>query len=350
MTVAEKDWDSAGRSVPAVVKTGPGAAAVEFAQRQIGEPQPGEVLLEVLAAGVCGTDLHIVDDEYASAPPVTMGHEVAGRVIDTGDGVPTSWMGRRVAIETYYSACERCDSCRAGRRNLCVDRQSIGSMVDGGFATHMLVPALNLHEVPDNVSDRAAALCEPLACVCRCLLDPPLINAGDRVLVVGPGAMGLLAAQVALAQGAEVTVAGLPKDADRLTVAEGFGAATTTERPEQRSFDVVVECSGSAGGSATCLAAARPAGRYIAIGIFGRPVTVDLDAVLLKELTITSGFASTPDAWRRAIGLLAQGRVDLEPIVGRIARLEEFREVFDELRTGAGLKTLFVPNQRDEAQ
>jgi L-iditol 2-dehydrogenase len=349
MTVAENEWDNAGRDVPAIVKTGPGAAAVELAHRQIGEPKPGEVLLEVLAAGVCGTDLHIVDDEYASAPPVTMGHEVAGRVVDTGAGVPTSWVGRRVAIETFFSACERCDSCRGGRRNLCADRQSIGSLVDGGFATRMLVPALNLHEVPDNVSDHAAALCEPLACVCRCLLDPPLINAGDRVLVVGPGAMGLLAAQVALAQGAEVTVAGLSKDADRLTAAQGFGAAVTIERPEPRSFDVVVECSGSAGGAATCLAAVRPSGRYVAIGIFGRPVTVDLDAVLLKEITITSGFASTPDAWRRAIGLLAQGRVDLEPIVGRIARLEEFREVFDELRTGAGLKTLFIPKRRDEA-
>jgi len=330
-------------TAPAIVKTGPGAAAVELRQRPIGPPGPAQVLLEVAAAGVCGTDLHILDDEYPNAAPVTMGHEIAGRVVLTGSGVDESWSGKRVAVETYFSTCEVCDQCRAGRRNLCARRRSIGSMADGGFSTHLIVPALNLHEVPAHVSDHAAALCEPLACICRCLLDPPVINAGDRVLVVGPGAMGLLAAQVSLAQGAQVTLAGLERDADRLTIAERLGATVITESPGESAFDVVVECSGSAGGAAACLRAARPWSRYVAVGIFGRPVTIDLDTVLLKELTITSGFASTPGAWRRGMALLAQRRVDLEPLVGRTAPLEEFNQVFQELRGGAALKTVFVP-------
>lgn len=345
MTTLEHSEPALPRLVPAVVKTGPGADAVHIQQRPLREPRAGEVVVQVLSAGVCGTDLHIVDDEYASAPPVTMGHEIAGVVVVAGEGVDASWLGRRVAVETYFSTCETCDQCRAGRRNLCADRRSIGSFEDGGFATHLVLPALNLHRVPDAVTDRAAALCEPLACVCQCLLDPPVVGAGDRVLVVGPGAMGLLAAQVALAQGAEVVVAGLDKDAERLAIARGFGASSLTTAPGTRSYDVVIECSGSAAGAAACLDAARPGGRYVAVGIFGRAVPVDLDAVLLKELTVTSGFASTPVSWRRAMSLLEQGRIDLEPLVGRSAQLQDFRDVFAELRAGAGLKTVFLPQE-----
>lgn len=330
-------------STAAVVKTGPGRDAVSLTERPVREPVAGEVMLEVLAAGVCGTDLHIIDDEYASTPPVTMGHEIAGRVIAAASPDDQKWIGRRVAVETYFSACEVCDQCRAGRRNLCARRRSIGSLADGGFATYMVLPALNLHEVPAAVSDRAAALCEPLACVCRCLLDPPVISSGDQVLVCGPGPMGLLSAQVALAQGAQVTVSGLDRDADRLKVAASLGARILTQTPPPKAFDVVIECSGSAGGAASCLTAARPHGRYVAVGIFGKPVTVDLDAILLKELTVTSGFASTPGAWDRAIALLEQQRVNLEPLVGRTASLSEWPSVFEELRAGQGLKTVFVP-------
>jgi L-iditol 2-dehydrogenase len=209
----------------------------------------------------------------------------------------------------------------------------------------MVLPALNLHEVPENVSDYAAALCEPLACVCRCLLDPAVINAGDNVLVSGPGAMGLLAVQVALSQGARVTAAGLAKDGERLRLAESFGASTLTEPPVPCSFDVVVECSGSESGAATCLSAAKPSAKYVSVGIFGRPVTIDFDMVLYKELTITSGFATTPTAWRRAMSLLRQNKIDLEPLVGQIARLEDFESVLAHVRAGSGLKTVFDPRR-----
>lgn len=330
--------------VPAIVKTGPGPDAVELQERIVPAPGRAEVIVTVSAAGVCGTDLHILDDEYASVAPVVLGHEISGRVSALGEGVDAGWLDARVAVETFFAACEVCDQCRAGRRNLCSSRQSIGSKADGGFSSHLRVPAINLHRVPDHVSDHAAALCEPLACVCRCLLDPAVISAGDRVLVVGPGAMGQLAVQVALAQGAEVDLAGLPRDAERLALAESWGARGLDTSPAEAAYDVVIECSGSGAGAAACLRAARPTGSYIAIGIFGHPVSVDLDAILLKELTVTSGFASTPDAWRRAMALLEQRRVDLEPLVGRRAALEEFASVFAEVRDGTALKTVFVPS------
>jgi L-iditol 2-dehydrogenase len=175
--------------------------------------------------------------------------------------------------------------------------------------------------VPDTVSDHAAALCEPLASMCRCLLDPARVNAGDHVLVMGPGAMGLLSAQVARAQGATVVLSGLPSDELRLAVARELGIDTATQQAADESYDVVIECSGSAGGAASALRASKRGGRYVAVGIFGKPIVVDLDAVLYKELTLTSGFASTPQSWRRAIALLRNRQVALEPLVGRIAAL-----------------------------
>ena len=140
-----------------------------------------------------------------SVPPVTVGHEVCGRVAEVGPGVDPAWMGERVVVETFFSTCARCAMCRAGRGNMCAERRSIGTHVDGGFAPRLVLPAANLHRVPEWLEDAAATLCEPLACVCNALLDPAVVGAGDEVLVIGPGAIGLLAAQVARACGGRST-------------------------------------------------------------------------------------------------------------------------------------------------
>lgn len=335
--------DSPSRTVTALVKLRPGSDGVGLVHKEVASPGPGQALLRVRAAGVCGTDLHIQDDEYPSAPPVTMGHEIAGVVESVGDGADSDWVGRRVAVETYFSTCGRCAQCRAGRGNLCAERRSIGSFRDGGFADHMLIPVLNLHEIPDSVDLHAAALTEPLACVCHCLLDPAVVNSGDRVLVTGPGAMGLLSAQVARASGGSVVLAGLESDMPRLEIAESLGIGTTTEVPGTEAFDVVVECSGSAGGANAALRAAKRHGQYVSVGIFGRPVSIDFDTVLYKELTVTSGFASTPRSWDRAVELLRRGDVALDALVGRVVPLTDWENVFASLRRGQGLKSVFDP-------
>lgn len=313
-----------------------GLGSVELAEVDPRPVEPTTVRIAVTATGVCGTDLHIEAGEYPTSPPVTMGHEISGTVTEIGAAVPTSWVGQSVVCETFYATCERCRWCRSGQRNLCPERRSLGSHVDGGFAGSVVVPERNLHRVPDGVAATAAALSEPLACVCHALLDPPLIEAGDKVLITGPGPMGLLAAQVARAMGAAVTAVGLASDADRLTVAEQLGARSATA-PEGE-YDVVVECSGSGAGAASALAAARRGGRYIQVGVFGRDVTIDFNAVLLKELTVTSGFASTPASWRRAMRLLSDGQVRLEPLVSSVLPLRQWRTAFDDLRAGRGLK------------
>jgi L-iditol 2-dehydrogenase len=326
-----------------LAKLAPGPGNVALADRPERGPAAGEALLEVRAAGVCGTDLHIEADEYASAPPVTMGHEAAAVVREVGEGVEPEWVGERVVSETYFSTCGECGWCREGRPNLCRERRSIGSFADGAFAPLLIVPVRNLHRIPEWLDERAAALAEPLACVCQCLLDPPAVQVGDAVLVTGPGPVGLLAAQVARALGGDPVVVGLESDEPRLEVARQLGFRAEHAGVALGDFDVVVECSGSAGGAAACFESAARGGRYVQIGVFGRMVRVPLDRVFQKELLVSSGFASTPRSWRRAMTLIEERRVELAPLVSSVAPLSAWEEVFADLRAGRGVKVVFDP-------
>lgn len=327
-------------------KLAPGQGNLGLHSQVVHPPAAGQALIEVIATGVCGTDLHIEDDEFPYEAPVTMGHEVTGLVSSVGSPEHYEWIGKRVALETYFSYCGVCRYCRSGRPNLCDIRRSIGSREDGGFAAWVVVPVRNLWELPDRVGRHAGALTEPLACVAQCLLDPPVVNAGDEVLVVGPGTMGLLTAQVARACGGRVTVVGLESDRSRLELAESLGLAThVLDDSTLRLHDVVCECSGAGPAAAFALGQVRKGGRYVQVGIFGKPVTVPFDQVLYKELTVTSGNASTPASWKRAIALLEDGLVDLDPLVTEVVPLSEWERVFAAVRAGEGLKYVIAPGE-----
>lgn len=332
---------------PAVGKLAPGIGNLGMRIQPVRAPGRGEVLIDVLATGICGTDLHIADDEFPSEPPVTMGHEITGEVAVLGDGVDAAWLGARVACETYFSYCEVCEFCRDGAPNLCAERRSLGSRVDGGFTRWLTVPVRNLWRLPDHVGAHAGALVEPLACVARCLFDPPVIAAGDTVLVIGPGTMGVLTAQAARAAGGVVTLVGLARDRERLDLAASLGFAVAVvddgDPGVLGEFDVVAEASGHEGGARLALASVRKGGRYVQVGIFGRPVTVPLDLVLYGELRVSSGNASTPRSWQRAIQLLEAGLVDLDPLVSDIVPLDEWERAFAATRAGSGMKIVLDP-------
>jgi L-iditol 2-dehydrogenase len=304
----------------------------------------GQVVLDVSATGICGTDLHIAAGEYPSVPPVTVGHEVCGVVAELGPDVDAAWAGARVVVETYFSTCGHCAMCRTGHGNMCRERRSIGTHVDGGFAPRLLVPVTNLHRIPERLDAHAAAMAEPLACCCHSLLDPDRVGKGDRVLVVGPGPIGLLAAQVARASGGDVHVRGTPRDATRLGAAEALEFATsTTDDAAPRDFDLVVECSGHAAGMAFALESAGRGGRYVQIGLAGKPVLLPFDLVCFKELGVTSGFASTPSSWARALELIESRQVELEPLLSDAVPLEEWERAFAATRSGVGIKYVLVP-------
>lgn len=325
----------------ALLKRAPGV--LELTTVPLRPLRDDEVLLRVVAVGICGTDLHIARDEYAHEPPVVLGHEIAGEVIAVGGAADASLLGVTVVCETFASTCGRCEPCLSGRRNLCTARRSLGSHDDGGFADFVIVPARNLHPVPKGVDECHAPLLEPLACVTQSLLDPPVVNPGDQVLVVGAGAIGLLAAQVVKAQGAEPTVTGLAQDESRLEVARGMGIPTRTGGPGRRDFDVALECSGSEHGLRDCLESTLPGARVVQVGIFGHDVSVPMDRVLMKELVLSSGFASTPRSWRRALRLVERGLIELAPLVTGTFPLERWLEGFSAAADGAELKVVLTP-------
>jgi L-iditol 2-dehydrogenase len=326
-----------------LAKLAPGPGNVALAERPEPEPLPGHVVLDVVGAGICGTDLHIHDGEYAAVPPVTMGHEVAGVVAELGPAVDERWRGARVVVETYFSTCGECTWCRAGRINLCPERRSIGTHVDGGFAPRLLLPVGNLHRIPDWLDGHVAAMAEPLACVCHSLLDPDRVGEADEVLVVGPGPVGLLAAQVARASGGRVHVRGTPRDDVRLAMARSVGFETSTTDEGPREADVVVECSGSPAGIAFGLESARRGGRYVQIGLAGRLVAIPFDLVCFRELEVSSRFASTPTSWRRALELVEGRAVQLDPLLSAVIPLDEWKEAFAATRAGAGIKYVLDP-------
>lgn len=340
----------------AVMKVAGGVGNIEL--RDIDEPEaaPGQVKIRVQAAGICGTDLHIYKDEFKSWPPVVLGHEVAGEIAGVGAGVDNVRPGTRVTTETYFSTCGVCRYCRTGHSNLCLNRRSIGSAVNGGFTSYVVVPASNIHPLPDNVDFQAGALTEPLACVVHGVSSTPTVAPGDVAVVAGPGAIGLLTLQVVKAAGATVVMLGTDNDEHRMEMARSFGADYTMNvqrenpkelvtdiTPEGMGADVVYECSGAGPAAAQLLDLVRRNGRYVQIGLFGKPIAWDLDQVCFKELVVTGSNASVPSAWIRALQLLETGKVQTKPLITDVYDVTEWERAFSGFESRSGVKTLLTP-------
>lgn len=337
-----------------VAKLAPGDGHVGLLEVPMPEVRANHVLIEVKATGVCGTDIHIYHGEYAANPPVIMGHEVAGLVADVGEGATNCQMGDRVTCETYFSVCNECDFCRAGLPNLCPQRKSIGSGVHGGFTQYVLVPAHNIHHLPANVDLIAGALSEPLTC-CVHALERTHVEPGETVIVSGPGAIGLLMAQVVKAAGAKVVVLGTGADTARLVMAQTLGADLALNVEEGTTpqivadltggvgADVVFECAGVGASAQSCLKLVRRRGRYGQVGLFGKPITWDLDLVCYKELEVHGSFAHLPSAWRKALKLMASGQVQTRPLVSAILPITEWQAAFDAFERRDGLKIVLTP-------
>jgi L-iditol 2-dehydrogenase len=260
----------------------------------------------------------------------------------------------RVTTETYFSYCGHCRYCRAGQNNLCLNRRSIGSGVNGGFTQYVVVPSRNIHRLPDNIDFRAGALTEPLACVVHAVTTTPTIGPGDVAVIAGPGAIGLLTLQVVKAAGATAIVLGTDKD-DRLALAGELGADHSPNvqargleaarvRPDRRRFRRRRRLSAGAGPAAQqLLSLVRRRGRYVQIGLFGKPVAWDLDQLCYKELLATGSNASIPSAWTRAIQLMTEGKVRTAPLITHEFPVTEWEAAFAAFEDRTGIKALLRP-------
>jgi len=339
----------------AVVKTKSGVGNVEL--REMPEPKVGEgqVLIEVKASGLCGTDVHIFYDEFRNNPPVILGHEFSGIIREVAEGAANVRIGDRVTTESYFKTCGLCYYCRNGKENLCLDRLSIGSRVNGGMAKYVVVPARNIHKLPRNISYVEGAMTEPLACVIHSTLDMTRITPGSTVLVSGPGSIGLLTLQVAKQAGGVVVVIGTEKDTHRLRVAKDVGADYTVNLEEEdvselvrsltggRGADIVFECAGVEASVDACLRLVRRAGQYTQIGLVGQKVAFDIDEIVYKEVALKGGNAAIPSAWVRALKLMEMGKIKMKPLISHVLPISEWEKAFDMFKEKSGLKIILNP-------
>ena len=330
-----------------------GTHDIRLEEVPVPEPGPKEVLVEIGAVGVCGSDVHYYEEgrigSFVVEEPLILGHESMGTIVALGEEVTKHEVGERVTLEPGIPD-GTCRECRAGRYNLCPNVQFFATPpVNGAFANYV-----NIHEdfaftLPDNLSDNAGALMEPLSVgiwSCR----KAKVEAGDHVLVTGAGPIGLLAMQVALAQGAtEVTITDVAPE--RLAMAEKTGATRTinvSEEPLSEAgveVDALIECSGNERALNDGIRCIWPAGTAVVVGMGpGEQSSIPLALIQNKEIWLTGTFRYA-NTYPAAIELAATGKVDLDAIVTGYYGLEETEEALQASRKDPGnVKPMVVPN------
>lgn len=343
----------------ALVKTKLGPDCMRYMEMPEPTPGPDDVKVKVYACGICGTDIHLMYDEYPSNPPIITGHEFSGIVAEVGANVTKFKPGDKIVTLTAVDTCEECEWCRQGLRMLCPSRKSVGSGCDGGFAEYVVIPAKHAFHVPEGVSLTTAALCEPLACVVRGVCERTTIKAGDYVLVAGAGVMAQLTAQVAMANGGVVIMTGLESDRERFALAKKLGVYETVrvdegdplarvlELTDGMGPQVAFECSGAAASAEFCLNALMKTGYYTQIAIPGKPIPFNMDLALYKEITISNSYASERTSWLLALRLLKQRLIQIDSLASAILPLSEWKDGFDRTIAKKEFKVLLMPHPED---
>jgi L-iditol 2-dehydrogenase len=326
---------------------------IRIEERPVPVPGPKEVLVEIKAVGVCGSDMHYYEHgkigTFVVRAPLILGHESSGVVVGLGSDVTKHVVGDRVALEPGVP-CGRCRECRAGRYNLCPDVQFFATPpIDGAFANYVAIHEDFAFTLPPTLSDDAGALIEPLSVgiwACR----KAKLQGGEHVLVTGAGPIGLLAMQAALALGAtQVTITDV--NPRRLEVAQQTGATRVLNVAEQPlaeagvQADVLFECSGHPAALRDGIRSLRPAGTAVVIGMGpGEDATIPLAFVQNHEITLTGTFRYA-NTYPGAIALAASGKVNLDAIVTGHYSLDQAEEALQAGRRDPGsIKAVVVPN------
>ena len=318
----------------AFVITGPGRAEVTDVPEPV--PAPGEVVVDVRRAGVCGTDVEFYTGHMAylhdgnAQYPVRIGHEWMGVVTELGPGTDASWLGRRVTGDTMLG-CGHCRLCLTGRQHVCADREEVGIRRgrSGALAERIAVPTNSLHALPDTVDDMLGALVEPAGNALRAAQAALSLGSGrqaERVLVVGPGTIGLLAAMFVRAVGAEVELVGVSQASVDFARSLGFTAWLGWDAVLETPFDAVIDAATDASTAARAVDLVQPGGRVVFIGIASTPSTIDTRTLLLKDVTAT-GILSASPGLDAAIAEFASGTVDARPLVATTVSLDHVEAV-----------------------
>lgn len=338
---------------PAVVNYAEKKYSVEL--REVPRPVIGDddVMLQVEAVGVCGSDLHqwTSNHSWPVNYPVILGHEFSGTIVSIGKGVSGWSVGDRVVSETAAIIDSNSPLTRQGLYNLDPSRKGFGYGVDGAMTRYVKVPSRILHRVPETLSLVKASLTEPCCVAYSATVVNASINPGDYILVLGPGPIGLLCAALARLQGAIVGVAGLESDLTRLKIAEKYGCEVLINNVEEWArqgdrlgVDGVIDAAGVSATLKTALNLVRPNGWISKVGWGPQPLDFSLDPLVQKNIRLQGSFSHNWPIWERVLRLLSTGLLDIDPIIGGEWSLEAWKEAFETMHSGQIVKAILRPS------
>jgi L-iditol 2-dehydrogenase len=347
-----------GVLMKAVVKYGKGKGLMEM--RDVPEPTFGddEVLVEVKAVSVCGSDLHIFHDSHPYWPPVVMGHEFSGVIAAIGKDV-TGWkIGDRIVSETRTGACGVCYCCQSGFPQVCEHKRAYGIGINGAYAKYVAGPARLLHHLPETIPFEVGAMIEPIAVCVTAILERSRFTAGDAAVITGPGPIGLISLAIVRSAGARVTaiIGRDPDERVRLEKAKELGADViintdktdplqrVLEMTNGRGTDMLIEASGNGKAIFQAFEMVRRLGKICAVGISGKEeISIPYDRGIFKAISYDFCFSSSWTAWERALGLIAGGSLPAQKLITHTLPLAEWQKAFGLLEALEAVKVILIP-------
>lgn len=324
-------------------------------------PEPtvadGKVIMEVNSCGICGTDLHVYHDAFKNYPPVILGHEFSGRIVEKGKYTNGVEIGQRFSVLGALAVhCGQCEYCHSGEFMFCKEKRGMGHGVNGAFTKYVSVRPDQLYATASNVSDDISALVEPFAVAVHAIGEVAQLRFGDTVLLSGPGPIGMLCLKLLLAQGIKTIVVGTNDDEERLKTAREWGCHRTIiadkenvveivrEETGGKGADIAFETAGAQSSVSNCMKSLRPLGQYVQVGHFGREITIPFDLTAFRQLSIKGSVGYTRATWDRAIEIINQGNIKLEEVITHRLPLGEWKKGFDLLEQRKSMKILLFPS------
>ncbi|OUU88914.1 MAG: Zn-dependent alcohol dehydrogenase [Verrucomicrobiaceae bacterium TMED76] len=337
----------------AVINYSSEAGSVDLREIERPSTGPDDVIVEVGAVGVCGSDIHQWHSSHSWPVnyPVVLGHEFGGRIIELGERVEGWSINEMVVSETAAIINSDSPMSRVGLYNLDKDRKGFGYGVNGAMTKFVKVPSRCLHRIPDGVPIENAALTEPCCVAYNAVINNASIKPGDRVLVLGPGPIGILCGIFAKMAGADTAIKGLVSDSSRLEVAQkSYGLKALTEGADVWArdldglgADVVVDAAGVSESLKMAIDLVRPNGTIVKVGWGPKPIDFSLDPVVQKNVRIQGSFSHNWPVWEKVLGLMGNGSLDVSALIGEKAGLSQWKFAFEQMDKGKVVKSVLFP-------
>ena len=340
------------KKIPAVVNYSSIKGSVELREIKLPEIGDHDVLLQVENVGVCGSDLHQWTSEHSWKVnyPVVLGHEFGGLITKIGDKVRKWKVGDRVVSETAAVIDNESPLTKAGLYNLDPTRKGFGYGVDGAMTKYVRTPARCLHHIPENLSFEEACLTEPCCVAYNAVVVNSKIKPGDKVLVIGPGTIGILCAIIAKICGADVAVLGLESDRSRLAKLKNYNinsmvknVSSWAKEKDGLGVDLVIDAAGVSHTLKIAMDNVRPNGQITKVGWGPQPLDFSLDMIVQKNIRLQGSFSHNWPIWEKVIQLLSEGTLNVKPIIGGVWKIEEWKKAFSEMHSGKIIKSILKP-------